>query len=393
MRSFILTTNYKAALLKEDVYAGLPDIIGEMLVASATYDPCAENPIRCEEMAPAMAACYIRELGDERFVKLASGETEPLPAEQRLIQACFDQHGSLAADTNDEGGIPLYLKNLRAEDWAAVIRHILPPGELQTMTEEALDGVFAYLKGDAARAVLSLGTIKDRLEGATGDEVLRQLITAQPKCTDELIDLITGKRTMDELVLCNPPELLLPLALSTTRLMLNEAIATIPDEVVLLPPKGDGTGAADAQLWVRRARLIMFLSPLLPVLFLGLVTLFGVRSPKGWLRWWGIPFSITGGLAALGSLSTTLAWKPAWEKWVMPRFPAYLGENFSSLVRDLAGSLVNDLSLWLGLAGLLLLLLGIALWVGAKFARKKVLPELRPSPSSEQSEEKPAPEE
>ena len=63
------------------------------------------------------------------------------------------------------------------------------------------------------------------------------LIASQPDCTDVLLDLITGELPMDELTLCNPPELLLPFVISTTRTVLDEAIATIPDEVVFLPPR------------------------------------------------------------------------------------------------------------------------------------------------------------
>ena len=88
---------YKTALLDQEAYEELPEIIGEMLVSSASYDPCAENPIRCEEMAPELAACYIEELGGERFTQLTSGEAEPLPvgtaAHPGVLRAVWQPQG------------------------------------------------------------------------------------------------------------------------------------------------------------------------------------------------------------------------------------------------------------------------------------------------------------
>ncbi len=363
---------YKRALQNQQVYESLPGIIGEMLVTTATYDPCAENPLACEGMSAELAACYQQELGDERFAALSSGEAEPDETEQVFIQACLAQYGggNQAQDASSEGGMPEFFRFLDGEDWAALISSLLPPEELETMTGQVLDGVFGYLKGDAERATVSFLPLKQRLEGSGGEQVLRELITSQPDCTDELLQFVTGVLPMDELTLCNPPEELLPLALSTVRGMLDEAIPTIPDEVVILPPKGGGTGAADAVLGVRWARLIMFLSPMLPMVFLGLVALFGVRSLKGWMRWWGIPLTITGGIALAGSLKMLLLWGYAWDRWVTPNFPAYLGETVVPLARGLAGFVLRDLALWIGLGGLLLLLMGTALWVGARFVKK-----------------------
>jgi hypothetical protein len=370
---------YKSALKNQQVYDSLPVIIGDMLVASVTYDPCVANPLACEGLSPELSTCYLQELGVERYAALASGEAEPDEAERILIQDCLDQYGSRTEDASAEGGIPIYLKNLTADNWAAIIRGILPPGELQIMVEDTLEGVFAYLKGDAERVTISMQTVKDRLSGATGDEVLRELITSQQDCTDELLAIITGERSMDELVLCNPPALLLPLALSTTHIMLDEAITSIPDEAVILPPKGGDTGAGDAMLGVRWARLIMNLSPLLPLVFLGLVTLFGVRSRKGWLRWWGVPFTITGGIALVGSLKMILLWRYAWEKWVTPRFPAYLGEAVAPLAQGLTGFIVRDLALWIGLWGLILFLVGLAAWILARFIKERKNEEQTPA--------------
>ena len=69
-------------------------------------------------------------------------------------------------------------------------------------------------------------------------------------------------------------------------------------------------------------------SPLLPVLFLGLLTLFGVRSLKGLLLWWGIPFMIAG----LSALALALLGLPivtwAWNYYIDVRIPYVLDRAF-----------------------------------------------------------------
>ena len=143
-------------------------------------------------MAPELVVCYLEELGSERFTLLTGGKAEPEPIEQELIQACFEQFGSREGENSVEGGMPFFLKTLTASDWASIIQRLLPPGELQGMVEPLLDDTFAYLKGDTERVSLSLVVFKERLAGATGDEWLQELITAQPDCTDMRLSLISG---------------------------------------------------------------------------------------------------------------------------------------------------------------------------------------------------------
>ncbi len=68
----------------------------------------------------------------------------------------------------------------------------------------------------------------------------------------------------------------------------------IPDQLTLLsaPPQNDPRDK------LQTARMVMRLSPILPLGFLLLMTIITVRSLKNWLDWWGIPLFITGGLTA-----------------------------------------------------------------------------------------------
>jgi hypothetical protein len=49
--------------------------------------------------------------------------------------------------------------------------------------------------------------------------------------------------------------------------------------------------------------MVMRLSPLLPVIFLALLTLLAVRNLPGWLKWWGMPLTVGAGVSLLLSLS------------------------------------------------------------------------------------------
>ena len=62
-------------------------------------------------------------------------------------------------------------------------------------------------------------------------------------------------------------------------------------------------------------------------------------------------------------------------------FPVYLGQGFARLVHGLAGYLLRDLALWMGLAGLLLLLVGLAMWVVARVGKKVGATRLSPAPA------------
>ena len=77
------------------------------------------------------------------------------------------------------------------------------------------------------------------------------------------------------------------------------------DEPENVSQSGSGDKPPNVRAFLKFTRPLMRLSPLLSIVLLLLVTLFGVRSFKGWLRWWGIPFLVVGILLGVGVLAAT----------------------------------------------------------------------------------------
>ncbi|MBU4226371.1 MAG: hypothetical protein KKC71_11210, partial [Chloroflexi bacterium] len=68
---------YKRALTEQQIYKHLPGIIGELLTTSMSYNPCAQNPLVCEDISAELRACYTQRLGEERYTALTSGQDQP----------------------------------------------------------------------------------------------------------------------------------------------------------------------------------------------------------------------------------------------------------------------------------------------------------------------------
>jgi len=317
----------------------------------------------------------------------------PTETETQQIQSCFDQFNqSASSSTDDQGGMPSFFQNLTAADYQTILTILLPPRNLQSMVESTLDQLFAYLNGETDTVTISLIRLKERLAGQAGTDLIMQLINAQPACTEQELAQMSSGTSNGGMVLCKPPEDQLATVVSQLQEQLDSAITGIPDEAVLIkplpagsPPPGSGPFGADPITTIRMIRLIMRLSPLLPLAFLLLVTLFGVRTLKGWMRWWGIPIFFAGILAlALGIAAAPVA-EQAWVTFVAPRIPPYIPTNIADIGHNLVGYLLHSLTEQIALIALILAVFGLAAWIISYFIKTKTEPEvpvLPPAPAA-----------
>ena len=277
------------------------------------------------------------------------------------------------------GGMPPFMKNLSASNWETLINLILPPKDMKIMAEGTIDQVFAYLNGKTDSARLSLVQLKAHLTGPAGTDVLTQLLRSEPACTNEELAKINAGLASDETLFCNPPdEATLNKLLSNLRKQLNDAVTKIPDEAVIIKPPpagspapGSGPFGADPISTIRTVRLFLPLSLLVPLAFLLLVTLFGVRSLKGWMRWWGIPIFFAGIILLGLGIAVLPVLKWAWNPLVAVRFPSYLPTDIATLAHDLAFAFARGLFLWVVIEALLLAGLGLAAWVVSYFLKTR----------------------
>lgn len=217
------------------------------------------------------AESYKRALAESNFY-------EQLPA---LIAEQF-----VANTEGEANNFAFLIENINAKDQELLIAAFLPPDDVQKLIEETIDQSFDFLNGNIDTASISFYPIKENLNSEEAVDTIIAIFEAQPPCTvSDLLSLATG-----EIPFCNPPEetqvLLKP--------FIQKELATfsylIPNQKVFLEKSNLNKDFADFQ----SVRVLMRLSPLLPILFLLLVTILVVRSAKTWLSWWGIPLLIAG---------------------------------------------------------------------------------------------------
>ncbi|MBU2611697.1 MAG: hypothetical protein KJ606_12250 [Chloroflexi bacterium] len=372
---------YKRALTEQQIYKHLPGIIGELLTTSMSYNPCAQNPLVCEDISAELRACYTQRLGEERYTALASGQDQPTEVEKEAIQPCQEKYGAPTENGGGQGGPPAFMRNLTARDWETIIAILLPPAELKALAENTLDQIFAYLDGKTDSVKIPLSKLKERITGPAGQDAIQQLIIAQPPCTGEqLVQMAAGALGGEGgMVFCNPPEEILAIMLPELQSQLGSLATKIPDEAVIIKPytgplgatPGGGPLSADPFTTIRYVRLGLRWSPLLPFAFLLLVTLFGVRSLKGWLRWWGIPIFFAGGITLVLGIALLPAMNWAWNAFVIPKIPPFLPADIGRIGHDLASFILKDLSKQIIIQTTIFIILGLAAWVGSYFIKDR----------------------
>ncbi len=296
---------YERVLSNQNFYVKMPGILAAVLSESANtnLDPCRDNPIACGagERLPVENACFENALGLENYQTLASNQRKPTLEEISLADDCLKAYG--LDTTVSEGGPAPFMQNLSAQDWEVILTALFPPEELKVFADHALETVFAYVNGKSDSAVVSMVSLKKRLSGEAGIQVVKQLMDSQPACTVEQLSLLTDKSEEgSDTPICKPPEELLPTILPIMQAQLQLAAAGIPDEATLIPPvtNEDGKGG------LMTLRMLMRLSPIIPLIFLLGITIFAIRSLITWLFWWGYPLiaaGISGMITGLGSMT------------------------------------------------------------------------------------------
>jgi hypothetical protein len=335
------------------------------------------NPL--DGASPVVQECARQALGGEAYASIQDGGRPPDEGESGRINTCYAQAGETPRGA---GGPMTFINNLAPEDWQALIAYLLPADELRQMTESTLDQVFAYLNGRTDTATISLVKLKARLAGQSGRTLLALLLDAQPPCTEEQLAQINADDFGAE---GQPPVFCAASGAARERSMdklqgqLDKAAAGIPDEAAIIKPisasdpsAGSGPLGREPVKALRMVRLGVLLSPLLPLALLLLVTLFGVRSVKGWLLWWGIPLTAAG-LVALGmgiAVLPLLDW--GWVHFAAARIPVmFASSSLVPLGRDLLRFVVEDLGKWMTVEAVLLVALGAGAIVGSFYIKPK----------------------
>lgn len=252
---------------------------------------------------------------------------------------------SMLATTTDPSQLPVVMRGMSQQAWEGYFRAMLPQETLKAMGDETLNSVFAYLNQQTDTVQVSLIPLKTSMVSEAGTQAVFALLATQPACTLEQIAQATmGLLNSNEIQFCNPPAELLPLLTPVIQGQTQAAAMAIPDQLPLLTAPLQN----DPRQTLQTTRMVMKLSPILPLGFLLLLTIVAVRSLKDWLSWWGIPLFITGGLAALMGLAGAPIFGAALRGILSNQLPALL----LGLANDLASAMLQALLmpiLWQGL--------------------------------------------
>ncbi len=199
-----------------------------------------------------------------------------------------------SAEPNGEE-TPVFLKYLTVQDWKILLELILPPESMRTITEAAITDFFNVMSGQAQKAVINLRPIKEQLN-EQGVEAFLQILRAQPACTPEQAIELEQTFTLggDLNILCRPSEEQMFAMRPQIEASLDVEIASLEDEILII----DAT-ESDAVNSFQELRRLMRLSLMIPLILMTLITLLAVRTLKNWLRWWGLPLAISGGLMVI----------------------------------------------------------------------------------------------
>ena len=255
-----------------------------------------------------------------------------------------------------------FLQALTATDWHRTILLILPPQDLKAITDFALDSLFDFLNNQTDTVIITLTPLKSNLTGPAGMEVARQVLAVQPACTtDQLLQMGMGFLSGD-IALCNPPPEMLDLVTPILQTQMQTLIAAIPNEIPLLSPTQLNT-AQNLRTRLELIRTLLKITPVFPVLFLFALTAFAVRSLMDWLKWWGWPFVLTGGI----SLVLALAGSPVLG-FIVSRFLAIQGAGFLpplllAILQETVSSVTSEILRPVVIAGAVLGLIGLGMVV------------------------------
>jgi hypothetical protein len=391
---------YKRVLASHRIYDRIPELMAMQLVQSMEYNgpgiegerPRApeatempgegENPLLTAP--PEFHECVRQAVGEEAYQAFLRNERPPTDAEMELLQPCLAVYSIPGEEGEGMRGLPPFISNLTLSDWEVILAELFPAPWLQAQAESVIDQLFAYLEAGEGKAslIIQMDEFKQRLVGKAGVAAVNQLLMAQPPCTEEeLSAFLQPGISPEKMPMCRPPDEILAQFVPMIQGMFQELAAEMPDQVdliqafgeqpadELLPP--EGTPSPGLNLKLKDVRQFIRLSPLLPGALLLLIALFGVRSLKELLTWWGYP-SFSAGMITLGFGYLALpTLNMAVNLFVMDRLAPQLSREFLQAGMEVVRSIVGLYAAGIRNAGFMVGGLGAVLLLASLFVKPK----------------------
>lgn len=203
---------------------------------------------------------------------------------------------SAQPDYANQQGMEL-LRMLSPEETAKALAIMLPATLSQPLVENLIDQIFALINTGQGSVTLNATALKQSIR-ANGVTAMHSLIEGKPACTQQQLQQIAR----GEINLCQlPPEQAARFDAQVSK-TLSAMADQLPDNRVLV--SDEQAAKMQQQLsYVPMIRNLAMASLLVPLLALGLIALFAVRSKRSLMRWWGVPLLIGGLIAIIANRS------------------------------------------------------------------------------------------
>jgi hypothetical protein len=239
---------------------------------------------------------------------------------ERLPESIAQQLAVNLTQRGSDTSSPVVLLLLNQQEWETILTGLINPSWLQTQTENILDQFFDILlvSPDPLNTPINVSIleIKNSLAGGEGVLAFNQILNAQQDCSlDQVMGLLQlglGMQPQIDTLLCRPPDYIITELNPIVQSLLSAAVTQVPDEVsfTLLTAMQLSSSAGSPQELspgelpefissLRRTNTMISRSPLLPITFLLLLSIFAVRSLRDMLRWWGSVFLTAGGISLI----------------------------------------------------------------------------------------------
>lgn len=348
-----------------------------------------------DEKTPS-AARFFAGLFAVLFVLLAALSVFDLLAERLLLrptlyQSAFETEGFydrfpevVAEQAKARGmfkGNPMF-RYLDDQAMDELFRELFPPEWVRTQTESAINGLFSYMNEQSAQPVMpvSLAEVKARAQGEQGRAMVEKMLLSWPDCSAQQLLALMQMSSLEDFPVCKPPEFLRPTTISILQGVMFSPVIVLPDQMDLAGPLRAASGlygiepVLDRGLGtIRTIRRWLRYSLYLAIGALLLVTIFGVRSIRSWLYWWGVPTLAAGLLTAVLTLLLLLGLAVAMQ---------LTANSLASSPAPLLGSLLRSILGYIGLryllltalaAGILTLIGTLLAWISWRMGAKRTL--------------------
>ena len=277
----------------------------------------------------------------------------------------------LLSSMEEAGYAPVMLAILDKNELTLVISALLPPGELESILNDAFDAFFSYLNNNADTISISLVSFKQHLASEGGVQAFTQIMLAQPECTPEqALQIALGFLSTGEgLIFCRPPQEAIGLVTPIIEVQLQQVANGLPNELTLSANNMAGISEFRAPLDMVRA--VMRLTPAFPLMMLFGIIIFAVRSLKDWLQWWGYPFVITGILSFFLAVIGAPIVRLFMENTVF-QGNANMPPVFLDMMRNVVDAIVRSILNPIATQGIILGLIGTGMIIGASLLKRQV---------------------